>query len=97
LDDRKTISYFTTLDSKEVAYLYEKTSCFFQVTNKKDVQVYGRVWSYSYGEWIKMSETLSEVDITEQFIKNYPLELSLLKEVFGALNKLWIKHQTKNK
>ena len=97
MDDRKTIAYFTTLDSKEVAYLYDKTSSFFQVTDKEDIQVYGRVWSYSYGEWIKVSEKLSEVDITEQFIKNYPLELSLLKEVFGALNKLWIKHQTKKK
>ena len=97
MDDEKKIAYFITLDSKEVAYLYDKTSCFFQVTDKDDVQVYGRVWSYSYGEWIKISEKLSEVDITEQFIKNYPIELSLLKEVSGALNKLWIKYQTKKK
>ncbi len=97
MDDEKKIAYFITLDSKEVAYLYDKTSRFFQVTDKDDLQVYGRVWSYSYGEWIKISETLSEVDITEQFIKNYPIELSLLKEVSGALNKLWIKHKTNNK
>ncbi len=95
--DEKRIEYFITLDSKEVAYLYDKTSCFFQATDKENIQVYGRVWSYSYSDWIKVSERLSEVDITEQFIKNYPLELSLLKEVSGALNKLWIKHQTKKK
>lgn len=88
--EEPTVDHFSSFSTEEIRYLHKKVSTFFSSTEKENVQVYGRVWNFQKDEWQRVNKEYKEVEITEIFIGNFPLELSLLKEILQVLNGLYI-------